>query len=119
MIESLLPLAAASQTALAAAALALTYRRWTSLRRAARELKTRLEAENVKKAEVDTLLVALSNAERDGASAMKNVVELDQTSISRAVRELSAPRKEAVLRALTQPSDERRKRFLYELSPTD
>ena len=117
-MDDLFPLLFAMQAVASAAALALAVRQWFAMRTVARELKTRL-ATATSATEIDDLLSELSRAESHGVAAMVSALDKSQTTIAQAFHDLQGAQRAMALKALTQPSDERRKRFLYDLASAE
>lgn len=89
---------------------------WWRASRASKALKESFSAHEVSNAEIERFLMALSQAEREGTTAMLQVLENHTSKPAEYFRSLAAGERKAITKALVQPSDEGRKRFIYRLA---
>lgn len=115
-MDELLPVLLATQVSASLAALGLALNQWLAMKSASRELKTRLSETTATQEDLELLLSELSDAEGDGIKAMEAALDRNNTVIARAIHDLKGAKRAVILKALTQPSDARRKRFVYELA---
>ena len=118
-MDELLPVLLATQVSAALAALGLALNQWLAMKSASRELKAKLAETSANRQDLELLLSALSNAERDGIKAMEAALDRNDTAIAKAIHDLKGAKRAVILKALTQPSDARRKRFVYELASAE
>lgn len=117
-MDDLLPILLATQVSASLAALGIALKQWHAMKSAAKELKAKLTETTTSKEDVESLLAQLSLAESEGTAAMEAAISQNGTSIAKAVEDLTGAKRTMVLKALTQPSDARRKRFVYDLTPS-
>ena len=116
-MDEIFPALLALQGVAALSALGLTLNQWLAMRAASQELKEKLSRVKNGQQEIERLLADLSQAESDGVQAMETALEQNQTEFAKAFRELEGAKRTVILKALTQPSDRRRKQFCYNLTP--
>lgn len=116
-MDDLLPILLAVQVSASLAALGIAFKQWLAMKSAASELKAKLNETMTSRQDVEALLAQLSRAESDGIAAMEAAIIQNETSIAKAIDDLKGAKRTMILKALTQPSDARRKRFVYNLAP--
>ncbi len=118
-MDELLPVLVVTQASASLAALGLALNQWLAMRSASRELKAKLAETTASQEDLELLLSELSNAESDGIKAMEAALDRNNTVIAKAIHDLKGAKRAVILKALTQPSDARRKRFVYELASAE
>lgn len=111
-MSTLVLLGSTVQVLLAAGAAAYSITSLWQARTGHAELHRRLRSLNASDTELAAVLDALSRAESEGVAEMERVLRDPANVVSRALGALDAGKRKAVARALTQPSDSARKRYL-------